>query len=37
MLGVPKTRKYVMKALALTTPAQLAFHFVDKKLRRRIK
>jgi hypothetical protein len=28
MLGIPKTRKHVMKALALTTPAQLSFHFV---------
>jgi lipid II:glycine glycyltransferase (peptidoglycan interpeptide bridge formation enzyme) len=28
MLGIPKTRKQVMKALALTTPSQLSFHFV---------
>jgi len=28
MLGIPKTRKHVMKALALTTPAQLSFQFV---------
>ena len=28
MLGIPKTRKHVMKALALTTPSQLSFHFV---------
>jgi len=27
-LGIPKTRKHVKKALALTTPAQLSFHFV---------
>jgi alkylated DNA nucleotide flippase Atl1 len=28
MLGIPKTRKQVMKTLALTAPAQLSFHFV---------
>jgi alkylated DNA nucleotide flippase Atl1 len=30
LLGIQKTRKQVMKALALTTPSQLSFHFVIK-------
>jgi hypothetical protein len=37
MLGVQKTRKKFMKALALTTPSQLSVHFVVYNLRRRIK
>jgi alkylated DNA nucleotide flippase Atl1 len=37
MLGIPKTRKQVMKALALTAPSQLSFHFVVENLRIRIK
>jgi hypothetical protein len=28
MLGIPKMRKQVMRALALTMPSQLSFHFI---------